>query len=373
MNTPLDSSSSDANSDLMKKNTEASTHSLRKLLSTVSPDLASNAVVDSLCREGKFAEALLITESMNASRIALKGSSVSALIDGAARFDSPNELLSAFETIDANQSLYGFNKYQLPRIQDMEELYYAPVTKSEQIALESADSERTSELLLAVTVSSTALGSISLEVIDPLILHQSADTPTALLILLGSSLLADRFLFSAQFYHKVAGGLRRLIRDDPARECSVEAALLLSSYLLGLPFLCFQPNAQQIVSFHANLQESPIYEKKVKDGDMLNRYLVWMIMGIVAELRVDSRLIESDVSMPKRLLEQAERKNIDGLKGKFSLAQRRNRLNWAWIEAEKLLDQYKQLHNTLTNKMLDGYSAGECVMIIEQHMKNPNF
>ena len=85
-------------------------------------------------------------------------------------------------------------------------------------------------------------------------------------------------------------------------------------------------------------------------------------------------MLQSEPALGQRFLEAARRREaslgIDVQEGGWSPEEDEKRVRWAYSEARKLLQRYSGVREALQERMSAGVSAGECVVLIEERLKN---
>ena len=85
-------------------------------------------------------------------------------------------------------------------------------------------------------------------------------------------------------------------------------------------------------------------------------------------------MLQSDSSLGKNFLEAARRREaslgIDVQDGGWDPVEDEERVRWAYAESRKLLQRYSGVREGLQERMATGVSAGECVVLIEERLKN---
>jgi len=260
------------------------------------------------------------------------------------------------------------------------------------------DRARASELVAGTLFLATTLTALTAEVLEPLLAHHGSTEATGFLLLMGFAAAADRYLRGGAAGAAVLGGLQRLLAEDPVRETRVEAACFLAAYTLGLPWVCYRPNAVEAVRFFPVLvagEEAmagiggpapmvPAGAAPPPTLSLLDRYLVWLMAGAAAEVAIDGRLIEANIGRGRdvlRRLSGVPGADHDppvppaeaGARSSAVAAARRARedvrLRWAVAEATVLLQRHAATYDGLVNKMLDGASAGECAAFVETALR----
>ena len=85
-------------------------------------------------------------------------------------------------------------------------------------------------------------------------------------------------------------------------------------------------------------------------------------------------MLQSEPSLAQRFLEAARRREaslgVDVQDGGWGAEEDEQRVRWAYAEARKLLQRYSGVREALQERMATGVSAGECVCLIEERLKN---
>ena len=85
---------------------------------------------------------------------------------------------------------------------------------------------------------------------------------------------------------------------------------------------------------------------------------------------------QADPSMPMQMLRAARRREaslaVDCQQGGWASGEEEDeaRVRWAYAEARRLLQRYSGLREQLQERMVSGVSAGDCVLLIEERLKN---
>ncbi|GJQ11806.1 hypothetical protein GpartN1_g3597.t1 [Galdieria partita] len=218
---------------------------------------------------------------------------------------------------------------------------------------------------------------LSMELINPLILHHEDWEPTVFLLLIFVGLAADRYMGNGKVYRSVERGLRRIFTDDAVRTSRCEAAFLLSGYLLGIPYLFFQPNGDALIRHHRTLlelvmnTESDFLENttslNVRESELLYKYLVWMCSGLAAESAIDGLFFEINPDKIWRFVDKLDDSMWRqlGYRKENWKDSKRFLLECAYNDAEQILSAFCKEHLFLADKMLSGASAGECIVSLE--------
>lgn len=208
----------------------------------------------------------------------------------------------------------------------------------------AVDPTRFGDLSLGTSFIVVLGGAVAVEIVEPVVWHHGADEATSVLIMVMTGLLYDRYGGGkGRVWDKIVKGLGRMFADDPVRKVRVDAAYFVVAYLLGVPWMCFRPDSQQI--FRAQ-------EGRAMGEEELKRYLVWMVAGAAMEDEFDGRLIESGLSGARALLREGSNIKRDEVE---------KRIAKAVAQAKKLLAQHKEEYADIVENMLNGGSAGDCV------------
>lgn len=241
------------------------------------------------------------------------------------------------------------------------------------------DPEKMLDISLATSFITIITSAVSIELIEPVVVHHPANEATTVLVLLLSGLAYDRYALSAHLWHRIQRGLRRLFRDDTERNARVDAAAFLTAYLLGLPWICFRPDASQVLR---NLDETAaqsedddapmaddvgkrrrnVRRKKPLEAVMVQKCLIWLVAGIAVEDELDGLLIESDLRYARELLRGARIRRGKGRR--MSDSDIEDMIRKAVYTAKSLLIEHANLHEELTNRMIRGQTVGDCVACI---------
>ncbi|KAA8495791.1 hypothetical protein FVE85_1946 [Porphyridium purpureum] len=398
------------------------TQSARDMIREMPESLVGNALLQTLCSEGRFDQAIDLTRALFAERAdwQMSDAAIQALLDCALRQSAPADqdaVRKALALLSQRKTLRRFGCLRAIKC-DEASSERGPGSDAESDTaslkfLSTLDTSRSLDLFSASGFLAVLGGGVSFELFEPYIHHGSHDYANALLVLAGGGMAVDRFVAQTGTFERVTQGLRRLFSDDPVRQCSVEAAHLMVAYLLGLPFVCFEPNVKELVASHssriqsewAGLQRDPAEKgRPPASADELSRslvdkYLVWMLSGVIAEHQLDKTLIETDPRCCDRLFWSLQRAKERGsfrrkARGRasgpiaalpagsgmpdasdsaaghelpsYSQSERVRRIQWAWEQATQILATYKPVHDALTYQLTQGSSFGECILRLEQ-------
>eukprot|EP00549_Striatella_unipunctata_P008448 CAMPEP_0118714294 /NCGR_PEP_ID=MMETSP0800-20121206/26103_1 /TAXON_ID=210618 ORGANISM="Striatella unipunctata, Strain CCMP2910" /NCGR_SAMPLE_ID=MMETSP0800 /ASSEMBLY_ACC=CAM_ASM_000638 /LENGTH=462 /DNA_ID=CAMNT_0006620063 /DNA_START=445 /DNA_END=1833 /DNA_ORIENTATION=- len=158
----------------------------------------------------------------------------------------------------------------------------------------------------------------------------------------------------------VLKGYKRLLSQSLERECQCDAAAFYIAYNLGLPFFAFRPNSLEAATWSVANDRISLVD--------ISKTLLWIMAPVAFESRKYPQMIVSDPreasSFLARLLKQVEDNDNDDIP--TSDEEQQKLLNWAFIEAGRLLDENKNACRRLTERLVGGSATvGECVSVIE--------
>lgn len=324
-------------------------------LDNVSPAVKLNAVAEALARRRDYTGAIGVLKEMSTAGITLDPPALSAIIDSAVL--APTVLATMLRTIAPP----GFASHILPS-----------TILSEP---HSIDPDRPGDLSLAVSFLVLVTGAVSAELLEPPLVHHSADEATSMLLLLFAGLLFDRYAASAVTWQRISAGLARIFTDDPVRTARVDAAYFLVAYVLGLPWMCFRPDVKQIMKFHRHSAGEKTSGGVQAIGDMsdteIDVYLVWLVAGVAFEDEEDGKLIESGLNSARTLVRTTSnvRRKRDGAAGHRDKITSEERIQAAITHAKNILRQNHLTHSKVTERMLKGCSVGECLIAVTDAFK----
>lgn len=343
-----------------------------------------NAVAEALARRNELPAALNVFRQMILADVQIDHTVVAGLVDAvAATADRESTVNVAANLRDVLQSseLPGYASVEHPSLAAL----FAAAPHPAQPAL-FTDTARELDITAAVSFLAVVGASVSTEVVEPVLLHHAATEATTVLLLLITGLTLDRYSAQARVWNRISSGLGRLFSQDPVRQARVESAHFLMAYLLGLPWLCFEPDPAQLLALHrpakaaratsgagtlgtASIASAADFEI---DDCVLDSYLVWLLAGVAAETDIDGKLIESNPRGALAALRRLQPKvhapsGTNGSRGGLLDEQRaRNALT----VAKRLLSQHQVVHGLLADNMLKGVSAGECVAFLARKYAN---
>ena len=197
-------------------------------------------------------------------------------------------------------------------------------------------------------------------------------------VLLGGAWGFDRYAQQGELAGVLARGLSRLFSRDLQRECAVESASFLLGYLLGLPCCAFTPTAYKPLEM-LSVAGSKL-EANVAAGTgggpprLVDRILVWLLAPAALETIQYGEMLQAEPALASAFLAAARRKEaalgVDVTQGGWTLEQDEARVRWAYAEARRLLQRYSGVREALQERMAAGVSAGDCVGLIEEKLKN---
>lgn len=309
----------------------------RSVLDDVPKAIKLNAVVEAVAKRRDYEATRRVLAEMAECGVSLERGARAAILDA-----SVDDHLRLADLL-SSMSLPGYGRARLP-------------SESPSAIVDPA---RAVDVSLAAGFLFVVSGALSAEFIEPTFLHRSPDDATAVLLLVGLVLAADRYGLAAAGWRRLRRGLTRLLANDPARAAHTDSAAFLVAYLLGLPWICYQPDGRRVASLHANVTSNP---GKLSDDRMVDRCLVWLVAPVAAEQVLDDTLIQSDLG-PARDFMAAVRKTKPSGK-RMSLAEADNRIRCAISAAKRLLADHRNVHAALADAILSGASTGECVSLM---------
>jgi len=184
----------------------------------------------------------------------------------------------------------------------------------------------------------------------------------------------DRYTQRGSLAGLIGRGLSRLFDRDLQRESAAEASSFLLGYLLGLPCLAFSPTAYQPLDMVAATSDELSSLAPGGPARLLDRLLIWLMAPVAVESLLYKDTLISDPALPLRLLQAARRREatlgIDPDQGGWTAADDEARVKWALAEARAILKRYSGVREQIQERMVSGVSAGDCVLLIEERLKN---
>jgi len=353
---------------------------LEQALGALPTDEKYNAVLLSLLtkRAGSSsgeASAIELVREMSAKRLTLSSEALKALLDSAVEGGGIEGLLDALGAARDNGACRSFATPQLklPQKSDARALeVLAPVPTD----------DRSTEVGVAAAFAIGLGALLLLEVADLVdwFVGATIDAPPLPLVavLLGGAWGFDRYVQQGELAGVLARGLSRLFSRDLQRECAVESASFLLGYLLGLPCCAFTPTAYKPLEM-LSVAGSKL-EANVAAGTgggpprLVDRILVWLLAPAALETIQYGEMLQAEPALASAFLAAARRKEaalgVDVTQGGWTLEQDEARVRWAYAEARRLLQRYSGVREALQERMAAGVSAGDCVGLIEEKLKN---
>lgn len=302
---------------------------LASALDNIPSAVKLNAVAEALARRRDYTGALRVLQEMSVAGIYPDAPTLRAIIDAA--ITAPSSLADIFCTVPPP----GYASSTFEPIGGVEDQH------------SKIDPTRLGDLSVGAAFMVVLGGAVAIEIVEPVVLHHGADEATSVLIMIMTGLLYDRYGGGeGRVWNRIVKGLGRLFADDPVRKVRVDAAYFVVAYLLGVPWMCYRPDVQQI--FRAQ-------RGRAMKEEELQRYLVWVVAGVAMEDEFDGRLIESSLNGARALLKKgtnAKREEIE------------DRVAKATVQAKKVLRQNKEEYADVVENMLSGGSVGDCVAIL---------
>lgn len=323
-------------------------------LDELSPSLKFNAIAEALAREHDLPATLRVLSEMNDSGIELTLSTQAAIVDSAVT--SHTYLRDILTSI----SPAGYGSMD-------------PSVSQETPEKEPIDPTRATDLTLTTSFLTVVGGALSAEALEPLLFHQSADEATTLLLLTVTTLAADRYLARAPLWRRLRRGFRRLFTDNPERAARVDAATFLVSYILGLPWICFQPDGRRALRWYHGWREGQTEAGDdttetgfpvVEDAD-IDRCLIWLVAGVAAEHAFDNTLICSNLNAAREFVSKV--RLTRPVSQRWTLRQSENRIRQAVSCALEIVTAHRGIYDELRSAMFSGASTGECVALLTKH------
>jgi len=185
----------------------------------------------------------------------------------------------------------------------------------------------------------------------------------------------DRYARQGELAALLGRGLGRLFARDLQRECAIESASFLTGYLLGLPCCPFAPTVFKPLDMLA--ESGGGMEADIgAPARLIDRTLIWVLAPAALETMVYRETQQADISLGIQFLAAARRREaslgVDVLQGGWDANAEKDelRVRWAFSEAKRLLQRFSGMREQLQEQMATGVSAGDCVVLIEDRLKN---
>lgn len=329
---------------------EAKPPSKTPALDSLSPSIKLNSLIDTMARKNDRASALSLLNELQDTGEALERPALISLVNSFV--GAPDELEHVLQTVypDGYSSRSALS---LPI--NMSQVSSA----SSSISDTDIDPDKTVDMSMATAFVGVVGSAISVEVVEPVVWHHSADEATTVLVLLILGLAYDRYAGSSSLWRRVQRGFIRLFRDDPIRTAQVDSACFLAAYVLGLPWMFFKPDGARVAKWIAKKEATARRQGQASLDltDLIEKCVVWLVVGVSVEQDLDGMLIESDLSFARDLLRKRKRKRQELNKA----------LSVGLERAKFLLQEYEDLHRALSDKMLHGATVGECLAMMVDH------
>jgi len=344
------------------------------LLDAMPADEKYNAVLSSLLTRGSNeqsrASALELVEEMSTKRITVSAEAFKALVDVAVSEGTPGAILDSLSVASTNGACRVFASPQL-RLPSR-----PPPSALEGLPAVPGD-KRGSEVAAAGTLS-VSLGAVfAWEVADLIdfadVTEVSAPPLQIVLLTLAAGWAFDRYARSGELSGLVGRGLSRLFSRDLQRECTVESASFLVGYLLGLPCCPFAPTVYKPLEMLTE-SSAQISSCMGPSARLIDRTLIWLLAPVAVEMATYRETLQAEPALAFEFLEAARRREaslgVDVSQGDWQREDDELRIRWAYGESRRLLQRYASVREELQERMASGVSAGDCVVLIEDRLKN---
>jgi hypothetical protein len=333
-----------------------------------------NAVMLSLLSKGGGTnQAIELVNEMSTKRLLLNADALKALMDTAVGSGTADPILSVLVAAKKNGATRAFATPQL-------RLPGKPSDSALANLPEVPDDDRATEIGAATALLAAIGGVLTFQLfdfIDFLNLFGSASAlppPQWIIGALAASWAVDRYANSGTAFGVFERGLTRLLQRDLQRECAVESASFLAGYLLGLPCCPFTPTVYKPLEMLTQSSEQLAGDLGARDARLIDRILIWLLAPAALEVSAYKDMLQSEPSLALKFLEAARRREastgVDPTQGGWQAEQDELRVRWAFSEARRLLQRYSGVREALQEQMAAGVSAGECVVLIEERLKN---
>ena len=373
---------------------------LEQALGALPPDEKYNAVLLSLFSSGatptSAASALELVDEMTAKRLQLSSAALKGLLDLTVNDGTPEEILSSLLAAKKNGACrsYASPQLRLPNRPSASALATLPPTPTD-----GRSSEVTAAAAFSFAVGVILLAEIA-DLLDFLLpVDISAPPPTFVLIALAAGWAFDRYAQRRDLWPDRP----RLDAPLPARPpARVRGRVgLLPPRLPPRPPCCpFAPTVFKPLDMLSKSAGAMAADVGVP-ARLADRVLIWLLAPAAVETMVyrcviarrkhtcthrnqshilslalcaRSEMLQSEPSLGTSFLEAARRREaslgVDVQDGGWALEEDEERVRWAYSEARKLLQRYSGVREALQERMSAGVSAGECVVLIEERLKN---
>jgi hypothetical protein len=342
---------------------------LEQVLESLPAEEKYNAVLLSLLAKEKdgsqgAAYVLELVSEMSAKQITMSGAAVKALVDAAVGAGGIEVLTDSLAGARENGACRSFATPQL-RMSDR------PSSNRDFERLAKVPSDQRGVEVGAAAALCLGLGAVLILELAHVLDGDVAAPPLPLVaVLLGGAWGADRYARSGELFGLIGRGSMRLFSRDLIRESAVESASFLLGYLLGLPCCAFAPTAFKPVEMLGR------NGRKLGGAPRLvDRILIWLLAPVALEAsQYRGELLQADPTLAPQFLGAVRRRqataDVDVDQGGWSASEDEVRVRWAYAEARQLLQRYASVREALQERMAAGVSAGECVLLIEERLKN---
>lgn len=204
----------------------------------------------------------------------------------------------------------------------------------------------------------------------------------------------DRYQQGGEAIERIGRGLGRLdqgpMARDLQRDCALDSAAFMVGYLLGVP-CCISAatldgaldvlrtptselgRAAQASSALARTSSSAL--TVLASARVVDRLLLWLLAPAALEVAQFGEVRVADPSVALEFVKAARRREafhgVDVSQGGEWLPEEdEQRVAWAYAEAGALLRRCSALQQALQERMVEGVSVGECVVLVEEQLGN---
>jgi len=331
-----------------------------------------NAVLVSLLSKREAQEggqtAIELVAEMSSKRIKLSPEALKALLDSAVESGNVEDIL---ETLNVARKNGVCRQFATPQLR-------LPNKPTQPVQAEVPSDSRDLEVLVAIAFCLGAGGLFldeTVGVVDFLLPGLDIDAPPLQVVLGGLALSwgTDRYLLQGKIFGVIGRGLTRLFQRDLQRECASESASFLLGYLLGLPCCPFAPTAFKPIDMLSDVGRE-LEESVGTQARLIDRMLIWLLAPTALEAQQYGDLLQADPGLAATFLSAARRREatigIDVTQGGWSVDDDKQRIQWAYSEARKLLQRYSRVREELQESMAAGVSVGSSINLVEEKLKN---
>ena len=348
-----------------------------------------NAVLLSLVSGESSADpsaALDLVSEMTSKRIVLSKDALKALLDSAVNAGEPAAILDSLRASRANGACRAFGT---PQLQLPDRPSAAALEALPPLPADSRGVEVGAAAAFAVGIG----GVLALELVDFVDFTDglvSAPPLPLVLAVLAAGWGTDRYVRQGELAALIGRGLARLFSRDLQRECALESSSFLLGYLLGLPCCPFAPTVFKPLDMLQGTGDG-LEAELGSPARLVDRVLIWLMAPAALEIMSYKELLQADATLGRQFLSAARRREaslgVDVTQGGWGAAAAaadgaggggeaaidaadEQRVRWAYGEARRLLTRYSGVREVLQQQMASGVSAGDCVVLIEDRLKN---